>query len=150
MSLCHCKYTDFPAFQSIPSIHRPQAYTTDGATRNEELSSKLNLMLCIARFAHYIKVIVRDHTGRFHSPGLLESHLHNWIHKYVAADSNIARKTRTQFPLREARVRIHESPEQPGTYICVAHLRPHIRADRAAATMKMVTQLPVNSRVGVA
>lgn len=145
-SLCHCKYTNFPAFQSIPSVHRIQTYDNAAATRNEELSSKLNLMMCIARFAHYIKVIVRDHTGRFHSPRLLESHLHDWIHKYVSADSNIAANARTKYPLREASIRIRESLEQPGTYICIAHLRPHLRADRAAAAVKMVTQLPTGTQ----
>ncbi|MFK7818182.1 MAG: type VI secretion system contractile sheath large subunit [Planctomycetaceae bacterium] len=147
MSLCHCKYTNYAAFQSAPTIHAPIHYSKASATRNEELSSQLHLILCVARFAHYVKVIAREHTGSFRTPQMLETHLHDWIHRYVSADSNIAANARTRFPLREAKIQVHESFEQPGTFVCVAHLRPHVRADRAAAAIRLITELPT-SRVG--
>lgn len=148
ISLCRCKYTDRLAFQSMPTVHIPNQYVKDIATRNETLSSQLNLILCVARFAHYVKVIARDHTGSFRTPQLLETHLHDWIHKYVSADSNTAANARTRFPLREASIQVRESLHQPGAFVCVAHLRPHVRADRAMTAIRIVTDIPSSRATG--
>lgn len=139
--LCHSRWTDFAAFHSAPSLHQPQSWSNEAATRNDELSSRLNLMLCVCRFAHYLKVIVRDRTGRFNSPVELETHLHNWIHQYVSADTTIAPSARARFPLREARVQIREAPGRPGVYLCETHLRPHLQGDQAVASMKLLTEV---------
>lgn len=150
MALCRCKYTGKAAFHSAASLHRMARFTNPAATRNEELSSRLHLMMCVARFAHYIKVIVRDQTGRFDSPTALETHLHNWIHQYVSADTTIAPGARTRYPLREATIEIREMTGQPGNWLCVAHLRPHVQGDLAMASMKLMTELPAGQVGSVA
>ena len=140
--LCHGQWADFAAFHSAPSLHQPRRYTSRAVSRNEELSSQLNLMLCVCRFAHYLKIIARDRTGAFRTPTELESYLHNWIHQYVSADITSAPAARVRFPLREARVRIHEVPGRPGIWLCNAHLRPHLQGDQATAAIKLRTEMP--------
>lgn len=139
--LCHCRHTQVATFYSSQSIQRPAAYDRPGPTRNAQLSSRLNLMLCVSRFAHYIKVIARDHLGSYASADQLETYLHKWIHQYVSADMNAPPNVRLKFPLRSAKVQVRNMAGKPGTFLCTVHLQPHLHGDSSTSSMKFVTKL---------
>ncbi|MFP1498156.1 hypothetical protein ACLB1Q_36170 [Escherichia coli] len=50
---------------------------------NAKLSSQLQYILATSRFAHYLKVIVRDKVGSFMSKTECQTYLQNWIMQYV-------------------------------------------------------------------
>ncbi|MGL5094079.1 MAG: type VI secretion system contractile sheath large subunit [Planctomycetia bacterium] len=139
--LCHNKDTAGAAFYSSQSVQKPKSYDRPAASANARLSTMLQYMLCVSRFAHYLKVIGRDKIGSFTEPSELENHLHEWLHQYVTSDDDAPEAARAQYPLREAEVQVKERPGKPGSYLCVAHLRPHFQLDEIAASIKLVTQL---------
>ncbi|EEW0785596.1 type VI secretion system contractile sheath large subunit, partial [Escherichia coli] len=65
--LVYCKGTDFAAFFAVQSVNKARLYNTDQANANAKLSSQLQYILATSRFAHYLKVIVRDKVGSFMS-----------------------------------------------------------------------------------
>ena len=65
MPLCHCKDTPWSAFYGSASVQKPKLYDEVTATVNARLSSMLQYMFCVSRFAHYLKVIGRDRIGSF-------------------------------------------------------------------------------------
>ncbi|MCY2988641.1 MAG: type VI secretion system contractile sheath large subunit [Planctomycetota bacterium] len=141
LPLCDCQGTEFSAFYSSPSIQQPRKYDRAAATANARLSAMLPYVLCVSRFAHYLKVLGRDRTGAFSEPGELEQFLQSWIMRYVTSDSEASPEVKAKFPLREAKVEVRADPGKPGSYQCVMHLTPHYALDELAATVRLATEL---------
>ncbi len=140
--LVHCKGTDYAAFFATQSANKPKKYDTDDANANARLSSQLQYMFAVSRFAHYLKVMVRDKIGSFMSRSDAEHFLQRWIMNYVTPDDNASPKMKAQYPLREAKVEVVEVPGKPGAYRAVAFLRPHFQLDELSVSLRLVADLP--------
>ncbi len=101
----------------------------------------LQYVLCAARFAHYVKVISREKLGSFTGPAECEDYLRRWLQNYTTANEDAGPDLKAKHPLREARIQVRERPDRPGSYLCVAHLRPHFQLDQLSAGLKLVTEL---------
>jgi type VI secretion system ImpC/EvpB family protein len=139
--LCHCQDTNIAAFYGNQSVQKPKVYDEPAATTNARMSAMLQYMLCVSRFAHYIKVMVRDMEGAFVGPSDIEERLRRWLQRYTLASDTGGPETRAQKPLREARVQIVERPDQPGNYQSIIHLRPHYQLDQMVASVRLVAEL---------
>lgn len=141
VSLCHLQDTGDAAVFSWPSVQNPKAYDRPAATANARISSRLQYMLGVSRFAHYVKILGRDKIGSFDEGDQMESFLHNWLMKYATPDANISPENRARFPLREAAVQVRPLPGKPGAYQCVLHLSPHSDTEDMKVTVRLVTEL---------
>jgi type VI secretion system ImpC/EvpB family protein len=139
--LCHCPDTELAAFYSNPSLQRPQVYDEVAATMNARLSAMLQYMLCVGRFAHYLKVLARDKIGSIGEPRELEELLHRWLLKYVLSGSEDSETAKAQYPLRDAKVQVREHPGKPGSYLSVIHLQPHFQLDVVTTGVRLTTEL---------
>lgn len=139
--LCCCPDTNLAAFYGNQSVQRPPRFDEPAATANARLSAMLQYILCVARFAHYLKVIARDRVGTFTAPQECEDYLHRWLLKYTVSNDEIDLETKAKYPLREARVQIREHPGRPGTYLAIMHLRPHFQLDQVAMAVRLATEL---------
>jgi type VI secretion system protein ImpC len=140
--LLHCKGTDYAAFFSVQSAQKPKLYDKDAANANARLSTQLPYILAISRFAHYMKVMMRDKIGSFMSRGECESFLNTWILQYVVGNDNVAAEVKARKPLREAKVEVVEIPGKPGAYRAVAYLKPHFQLDELSVSLRLVADLP--------
>ncbi len=140
--LVHCKGTDYAAFFSTQSANKTKSYDTDAANANARLSSQLQYIMAVSRFAHYLKAMMRDKIGTFTTRGEISDFLNRWIRNYVTEDDNASFATKAQYPLREARVDVTEVPGKPGVYRAVAFLRPHFQLDELTISMRLVAELP--------
>ncbi|QDV25569.1 type VI secretion system contractile sheath large subunit [Aureliella helgolandensis] len=141
LPLCACKDMPVAAFYSCPSTQKPKAYQDPDATANARMSAMLNYMLCVSRFAHYVKVIGRDKMGSFADASQLQHQLQNWIHGYVTADSEANVQTKARYPLREADIRVVPVPGKPGAFDCVFRLAPHYELEDMQASIQLRTEL---------
>lgn len=141
MGLCAAKDSNHLVFYSNPSLQEPKRYDNQAATASANLSSMLQYTLCIARFAHYLKVIGRDKVGSFISAQDCERHLQQWILRYATANENANLEIKAKHPLREARIEVKEVPGQAGHYLCKAYLKPHYQLDQLNSTVRLVTQI---------
>jgi type VI secretion system protein ImpD len=141
ISLCHCPDTEFSAFYANHSVQQPKEYDELPATLNARISALLQYMLCVSRFAHYLKVAARDKIGSFTEASQCEEYLQQWLQQYVTSDSEATPDVKAQYPLREASIRVRVHPENPGSYLCIAHLWPHCELDELTASLRVTTEL---------
>lgn len=139
--LCRCRGTDDSAFYATPTLQKPKKYDDPAATANARLSAMLQYLLCVSRFAHYLKVAARDKIGSFVEAEECERYLHDWLQRYVTADADASPETKAQYPLRQADVRVRAHPDKPGSYVCVIHLWPHFQLDELTTSMRLTAEL---------
>jgi type VI secretion system protein ImpC len=144
--LVHCKGTDYAAFFGAQSANKPVKYDSDAANANARLSTQLQYMMAVSRFAHYLKAMMRDKIGSFMSRTDCERFLNQWITNYVTADDNASPATKAQYPLREASVEVSEVPGKPGVYRAIAFLKPHFQLDELSVSLRLVAELPQSAR----
>ena len=140
--LVHCKGTDYAAFFGAQSANKAKKYDSDAANANARLSTQLQYIFAVSRFAHYLKAMMRDKIGSFMSRTECEMFLNKWIMNYVTEDDNASPATKSQYPLREAKVEVAEIPGKPGCYRAVAFLRPHFQLDELSVSLRLVADLP--------
>jgi type VI secretion system protein ImpC len=140
--LVHCKDTDYAAFFGMQSPNKARKYDTDAANANARLSTQLQYIFAISRFAHYLKAMMRDKIGSFMSRTDCEYFLNKWISNYVTPDDTASQATKAKYPLREARIDVSEIPGKPGCYRAVAFLRPHFQLDELTVSLRLVADLP--------
>ncbi|HVK94496.1 MAG TPA: type VI secretion system contractile sheath large subunit [Noviherbaspirillum sp.] len=142
ISLCHCKGSGKAAFFGGQTTNQPKKYFSDDANANAKISAMLPYMLAASRFAHYIKVIMRDKVGSFLTRANVESYLNTWIANYVLLDDNAAQEVKASYPLRAAKVIVTEVPGEPGAYKATAFLRPHFQLEELTASLRLVANIP--------
>jgi type VI secretion system protein ImpC len=140
--LVHCKNTDYAAFFATQSANKSKKYDTDAANANARLSTQLQYIFAVSRFAHYLKSMMRDKIGSFMSRKECEIFLNRWISKYVLENDVAPTEQKAKYPLREARVDVAEIPGKPGCYRAVAFLRPHFQLDELSVSLRLVADLP--------
>ena len=140
--LVHCKGTDYAAFFSTQTANKAKVYDTESANANARLSSQLQYILAVSRFAHYLKSMMRDKIGSFMTRKNAEDFLNRWIASYVLLDDNASQEAKASHPLREARIDVSEIPGKPGAYRAVAFLKPHYQLDELSVSFRLVANLP--------
>ncbi len=140
--LVHCKGTDYAAFFATQSCNKAKKYDTDSANANARLSTQLQYIFAVSRFAHYLKSMMRDKIGSFMSRQEAQIFLNRWISKYVLENDVAPAAQKAKYPLREARVDVSEIPGKPGCYRAVAFLRPHFQLDELSVSLRLVAELP--------
>jgi len=142
ISLCHCKGTDYAAFFGGQTTNKPKMYNTNDANANARISGMLPYILASSRFAHYLKVIMRDKIGSFMTRENVQNFLNTWISDYVLLNDDAPQSVKAQFPLREARVDVSEVAGKPGSYKAVVYLKPHFQLDELTVSLRLVANLP--------
>ena len=139
--LCRCQDTDNSAFYGTPTVQKAKKYDDPAATANARISAMLQYLLCVSRFAHYLKVAARDKIGSFIEAEECERYLHDWLQGYVTPDADASPETKARCPLRQGDVRVRQHPEKPGSYMCVVHLWPHFQLDELSTSIRLTAEL---------
>jgi type VI secretion system protein ImpC len=142
LPLLHAKNRDFAVFMGAQSAQKPKAYFDPAANSNAELSAKLNFLLCVSRFSHYLKVMARDKIGSNMEAKDCERWLNDWISNYVCDPTVAGDETKAKRPLSDARIEVREVAGKPGWYEAVAYLRPHFQLEAIEASMRLVAEVP--------
>lgn len=138
------KHTTSAVFFDTPSVQKPKSFDTDEARKNAKLSAQLQYILAVSRFSHFLKVMMRDFIGthRMSTPEDLEKFANDWIMNYVTPDQKATFEAKAKRPLREARIKVVEVPDNPGAYKAVAFLRPHFQLTELTVAMSLVADIP--------
>lgn len=142
ISLVHCKGTDQAAFFGGQTTNKPKIYTTDEANENAQISSMLPYILASSRFAHYLKVIMRDKVGSFSTRDQIAEYLNNWLSNYILLADDAGPELKAEYPLREGRVDVSEIEGRIGAYRAVVFLRPHFQLEELTTSIRLVAELP--------
>jgi type VI secretion system protein ImpC len=134
--------TNSAAFIETRSVQKPAVFLDDDANSNAELSARLQYIFATSRFAHYLKVMMRDKVGKFMSREQCEVFLNDWIKHYVLLDDMASHEQKAMRPLRDARVEVTDIPGKPGAYKAIAYLRPHFQLEELKVSLRLVANLP--------
>lgn len=139
--LCKCKDTEYSVFYGNESLQRAKEYDRRAASVNARLSIMLQYLMCVGRFAHYIKVIGRDKVGSFTTAEECRRYLRNWLLNYCTGNDDGTPAEKARYPLREGEVEVRETPGKPGVYDCTIYLKPHAQLDQVLSSFKLVTEV---------
>ena len=141
IALCHEKGNDFAVFESAQSVQEPTKYESDDATANARLSAAFPYLMSTCRFAHYLKVMVRDKVGSFKERADMEEWLNKWISQFTC-DSKASEEMKARYPLASAEVKVEEVPGAPGYYTSRFYLRPHFQLEGLTVSLRLVSKMP--------
>jgi type VI secretion system ImpC/EvpB family protein len=144
MPLSALPFGEQAVFASVRSLQTPLRYIgpkAGAANANARLSSQINAMLCVSRFAHCLKLRGRDMVGSFRTAEEIERALHEWLQGYVNSNLSSSSELRARYPLAAAEVSVREQPGRPGVFGCTALLQPHFQLDDVSATFRLVTEI---------
>ena len=144
MPLSALPYGTDAVFGAVRSLQTPKSYmgaNAAAAGANARLSTQINTMLCVSRFAHYIKVMGRDMVGALLTADTVERRLQSWLTTYVNSNTGGGPEMRSRYPLVAGEVTVRERPGKPGVYSCVAHLQPQFQLDDVSATFRLATDI---------
>jgi len=142
VSLCHAKGTDYAVFFGGATAQKAKQYITNDANANARISAMLPYVLAASRFAHYLKVIMRDKIGSFQTRESIQAFLQNWIAQYVLLSDEAPQSAKARYPLREARVDVTAVPGKPGAFSATVFLKPHFQLEELTASIRLVAELP--------
>ena len=145
--LCHTPGAAEAAFYSTPSAQKPKTFDAAVPTANARLSAMLHYILCASRFAHYLKVIMRDRVGAYTTAADVEDKLAKWLAGFVVSNEDASPEMKAKYPLREGKVSVRETDGKPGTYQCSVFLRPHFQLDQLSAGIRLTTQLTTRTEM---
>ena len=101
--VCDKPTLDIAVLPSAPSVFQ----VTSKLNNLCKLNFSIPYILCAARFAHYIRVILRNKIGGFNSNEECETYLQNWLLQYCATSKNVGAKGVSDiYPLCRAKVSI--------------------------------------------
>jgi type VI secretion system ImpC/EvpB family protein len=133
---------------AFASVHSLQTTPPDAPGRdpspfqaNRRLSAQISAMLCVSRFAHYVKIIGRELTGSLADADAVERRLGQWLAGYTNVSASPTANGRARYPLMSSSVRVRELPERPGAFGCVIHLQPYFQLDDLSTTFRLITGL---------
>lgn len=129
-------------FNANPSLHAPATYATPVATQNARLAAMLQYVLCTSRFAHYLKVIMRDEIGAAADPKVLQARLATWLGDYCLGNDDADQELKAQYPLRDAGVTVSAIAGRPGSYSCTIRLQPHFQLDDISTSFHLIAEAP--------
>src|SRR6266853_782465 len=106
--LSHYKGTTNAVFMATQSANQPTKYLDADANANARLSSQLQYIFAVSRFAHFLNAMMRDKIGSFMSREQCQKFLNEWIQHYVLLDDFASQDAKAKFPLREAQIEVTE------------------------------------------
>jgi type VI secretion system ImpC/EvpB family protein len=136
----------FIALRSLQTPRQFQGESADAATANARISAQFNAMLCVSRFAHYVKVIGRDMAGSFKTEDEIQRRLQEWLNRYVNTNVVAGPDARARAPLMAGQVSVREQSGRPGSFGCTMFLQPHFQLDDVSATFRLTTEITAPGR----
>jgi type VI secretion system protein ImpC len=140
--LIHCVNTDKAAFFGTSTCQEPKLWNTEEANANSALSARLQYIMATSRFAHYLKVMMRERIGSYMTRDNCQDLLDRWISDYVTKAPDADAKLKAERPLSDARIEVVDDPARPGCYKATAFLRPHFQLEALNISLRLVAELP--------
>jgi type VI secretion system protein ImpD len=134
-------YSTNLVFNTNQSLHTPEIRSSDIAKLNARISAMLQYVLCASRFAHYLKLIMREHVGEVATVNSLQEMLNDWLAQYTLGNDDAETEMKARFPLRSAFVQVNEIVGKPGAYSCMLQLQPHFQLDDVKASFQLIADM---------
>jgi type VI secretion system protein ImpC len=143
LPICHIKDTDKAVIFGGQTIQKSKLYLDKDATANATVSARLPYVMNASRFAHYVKVMMRDKIGSSMTAGEVEQFLQDWLADYILLSENASLESKARLPLKDGKVQVVDDPERPGSYKAIMWLQPHFQMEDLSMSIRIVAKIPV-------
>ncbi len=109
------KGTNNAVFMATQSANEATQYLNADANANARLSSQLQYIFAVSRFAHFMKAIMRDKIGSFMSREQCEKFLNEWISNYVSLDDFASQDVKAKFPCAKPALKFPKTRLNPAS-----------------------------------
>lgn len=147
MTLLDAGIAPFVVAGYTASVDLLEVPTLAGALQRREklgleqvFSVQLPVMLAATRIAHYLKVMMRERIGDALNPVDLEAFLNRWLAQYVIRQDDVALEIRAERPLREGRVSVRRSADDPEAVEVALTLTPHYQVEGSFSRVDLRTR----------
>ncbi|ADZ92882.1 type VI secretion system contractile sheath large subunit [Marinomonas mediterranea] len=140
--LSYYKNSDYACFFSANSTQRPLECDEDADTANARINSRLPYIFLVSRIAQYLKILQRENIGSLKSRQDLENELNAWLQSLVTKMNNPEPELAATHPLKDGRVFVSESEDNPGYYFVNMHVQPHFQVEGVDVKLSLVSQMP--------
>ncbi|WP_227271922.1 type VI secretion system contractile sheath large subunit [Roseobacter weihaiensis] len=127
-------------FTANPSLHRPESYDSPVANENARIGAMLQYVLCASRFAHYLKVMMRDAVGTVADARTIENDLSEWLRGYCLGNDDADQDLKAAYPLRDGSVSVSPVSGRPGVYAATVRLQPHFQLDDVSTSFHLISE----------
>lgn len=134
-----CK--DQPQLGKMILYNNVSCYQGAGQSDDDRIAGMLQYILCVCRFVHVVKIMMRNKVGSFITVQAAERYLERWLQGFIDGHSNESLFASELRPLRCAKVAMTQQPSQPGHYYCTIYLEPHYQIDGLKAELKLETEI---------
>lgn len=147
--LSYYKNSDHACFFSANSVQKPALYTTEIATANSRINSRLPYVFLSSRLGHYLKVLQRENIGSNKNREELENELNLWLQTLITKMNNPGPELIAQHPLRDGKVEVFATPDNPGYFRVNLYAIPHFQVEGMDVQLSLVSQLPTGEKGNV-
>ena len=141
MPLQSVPFTEHAAFYSTPSIYVPRNPSLNRGVSHAALSGQLQYVLCVSRFAHYIRILARESVGRWTTAEDCEKYINRWLRDYLEGTDSATPEAKARRPLREGKVVVRETPGRVGAFTAQITLKPHHQLDTLTEAFRLSTYI---------
>lgn len=127
-------------FNTCQSLSRTGENVAGIVSFETRLSMMLQYVLYVSRFAHYIKVLIRDRIGSYQTAADCQFFLENWIADYVIGNDNASSALKTRKPIKEVRISVVDVPDKPGAFSCSVTIQPHFYGANVKTSISIVSE----------
>jgi type VI secretion system protein ImpC len=143
IALVAAKEGNSAMFRSTPSCHHNRRLTNSPeATVATVMDSQINVILCISRFVHYLKVVCREMNERSMTMKELELWLNEWIKQYVGTSTGGERATTASGPLADAHIDVWLAPGRSSVVTVLLFMKPAYQLEELPLMIRTEFQVP--------
>ena len=139
ISLCQMKHQNAVVLHNIKSLKTLDKKQTQN--ENLDAANTIQYLLCVCRFAHYIKIIGRTKIGNFTNLNEFQNYMETWLTGYVASNLDVSPTLKRQYPLLSAKIVITDDTFLNHKYQCKIYLKPHLVSMEMAADIVLQTSI---------
>ena len=136
-------FKDQPQMNRAILFHNQSYYLSQPQNSREDhrIDNMLHYLFCVCRFAHYVKIMMRNKIGSFLTADACERFLQRWLLNYTVDHKDGASLEKIVRPLRSARVKLSEKFGVSGHYHCLMYLQPHYQLEGFHAELCLETHI---------
>lgn len=117
-------------------------YAQNDIQKTNEIRHSLPVLLCATRFAHYIRVLLKNNTTQFSNAQDIANFLNNWIGNYVLLDEHAPQAIKAAYPLSQANVNVF-TPSQGTAYKVCVSITPRFQLPYSNSTVQLTLKYPI-------
>ncbi|MBF0231477.1 MAG: type VI secretion system contractile sheath large subunit [Desulfamplus sp.] len=139
------KNEDYAVFFAAHSARQPalgdDSPEGKAATASAKLTATLPNIFLLSRFAHMIKVIIREEIGASKEKEDVLQDVNRLINQYVTKMEKPGDEQKAKYPLRQAFVEVSENEDAPGYYNFDFKIRPHFQLEGVSVNLTLVSKI---------